>query len=127
MNRDSLTPSSSPQPAAAATALESPPAGAAPVPVIFFIVFAALLYWGTLYLDRHAGGFDARVYPPFRSMKEVEACAPKDPHQELYLRGRNLFGMYCAVCHQATGLGSPGIAPPLAGSEWPLTAGPNRV
>lgn len=122
MNREPTTPPVA-QPAAA-TAMAP---GSTPVPVTLFIALAGLLYWGMLYLDRHAAGFDAHVYPPFRSVKEVEACAPKDPHRELYNRGRNLFGAYCAVCHQATGLGSPGIAPPLAGSEWPLAPGPNRV
>jgi mono/diheme cytochrome c family protein len=32
--------------------------------------------------------------------------------------GAQLFTAKCAACHQATGLGIPGVFPPLAGSEW---------
>jgi mono/diheme cytochrome c family protein len=31
-----------------------------------------------------------------------------------------VFGARCAACHQVTGLGVPGVFPPLAGSEWVL-------
>ena len=34
--------------------------------------------------------------------------------------GRELFAGTCAACHQPTGLGQPGLAPPLADSEWVL-------
>jgi mono/diheme cytochrome c family protein len=34
--------------------------------------------------------------------------------------GGQLFTAKCAACHQATGLGIPGVFPPLAGSEWVL-------
>ena len=32
--------------------------------------------------------------------------------------GGAIFTSLCAACHQATGLGLPGVFPPLAGSEW---------
>jgi mono/diheme cytochrome c family protein len=32
--------------------------------------------------------------------------------------GKRIFEVTCILCHQATGLGKEGIAPPLAGSEW---------
>jgi mono/diheme cytochrome c family protein len=34
--------------------------------------------------------------------------------------GGQIFASKCAACHQATGLGIPGVFPPLAGSEWVL-------
>lgn len=34
--------------------------------------------------------------------------------------GAQIFGAQCAACHQANGLGLPGVFPPLAGSEWVL-------
>jgi mono/diheme cytochrome c family protein len=34
--------------------------------------------------------------------------------------GGQIFTAKCAACHQATGLGIPGVFPPLAGSEWVL-------
>lgn len=42
-------------------------------------------------------------------------------------QGRRLYAQYCAACHQPTGLGAAGIAPPLAGSEWVLALGPTRL
>jgi mono/diheme cytochrome c family protein len=32
--------------------------------------------------------------------------------------GKQVYATTCAACHQATGLGLPGVFPPLAGSEW---------
>jgi mono/diheme cytochrome c family protein len=38
--------------------------------------------------------------------------------------GKALFETTCAACHQLTGLGMEGLAPPLADSEWVL--GPEK-
>ena len=107
----------------------SPPPGyaQAAAPAGLFIVLGVLFFWSTLYLDRHAGGFEAKVYHPYHSLKELDALAPKDTNAVFLAKGKTLYNNYCSVCHQATGLGSAGIAPPLAGSEWPLAPGPNRV
>ncbi|HEX4120435.1 MAG TPA: c-type cytochrome, partial [Verrucomicrobiae bacterium] len=40
--------------------------------------------------------------------------------QQRYDLGHKLFNFTCAACHQPTGLGSPGVAPPLRDSEWVL-------
>jgi len=40
--------------------------------------------------------------------------------QKRYDLGRQLFAGTCVACHQPTGLGQPGLAPPLADSEWVL-------
>ncbi len=37
---------------------------------------------------------------------------------EAVRRGRSLYVAHCAVCHQATGRGTPGLYPPLAGSDY---------
>ena len=31
--------------------------------------------------------------------------------------GRRLFAMHCVACHQASGRGQPGLAPPLVGTD----------
>jgi len=41
-------------------------------------------------------------------------------------QGRAVFERVCAVCHQATGAGVPGVFPPLAGSEILAAADPAR-
>jgi mono/diheme cytochrome c family protein/glucose/arabinose dehydrogenase len=38
--------------------------------------------------------------------------------RESFERGRTLFANVCSGCHQPTGLGMAGMAPPLRGSEW---------
>jgi len=40
--------------------------------------------------------------------------------QKIFDIGRNLFSGTCASCHQPTGLGMSGVAPPLVDSEWVL-------
>ena len=41
--------------------------------------------------------------------------------------GKAKFDTTCAACHQVSGLGKEGVAPPLVGSEWVLAPGPNRI
>ncbi len=40
--------------------------------------------------------------------------------EKQFAAGRDLFAASCAACHQLTGLGMEGLAPPLADSEWVL-------
>jgi mono/diheme cytochrome c family protein len=40
--------------------------------------------------------------------------------QARFEAGRGLFTAVCAACHQATGRGLDGLAPPLLDSEWVL-------
>jgi mono/diheme cytochrome c family protein/glucose/arabinose dehydrogenase len=41
-------------------------------------------------------------------------------HQALYDKGKTIYTTICAACHQPTGQGMPGLAPPLVDSEWVL-------
>ena len=97
------------------------------VPVIVFIALALVLYWGVVFLDEHAGGFNAKVYQPFESEKALAAMQPKTEGDVVFLKGKDVFGRTCAPCHQATGQGLPGQFPPLVGSEWVLTPNPERA
>ena len=53
------------------------------------------------------------VPPPF--VQPLTAVEQKE-----YNLGRDLFSVTCAACHQPTGLGMGGVAPPLVDSEWVL-------
>ncbi len=46
--------------------------------------------------------------------------------QAQFAAGRDLFAVSCAACHQLTGFGMEGLAPPLAESEWVLGS-PERL
>jgi mono/diheme cytochrome c family protein len=104
-----------------------PSVGFAPVPVIIFLLIGILFFLGQLYLDRYAGGFNAKVYGPYKSWKQVADLQPKDANAVAFAKGKNIFSASCAPCHQATGMGAPGQFPPLAGSEWVLAPSPNRI
>jgi cytochrome c len=41
--------------------------------------------------------------------------------------GEATYAKTCAACHQLTGLGLPGVFPPLAGSEWVHEGDPSRL
>jgi mono/diheme cytochrome c family protein len=104
-----------------------PDAGFATVPIWLIMVFGGLFYWSQLYLSNHAGGFDKQVYAPFDSLEEVVAMNPKSAGDEVRLMGMDVFNKTCSACHQLTGLGKDGMAPPLVGSEWVLAPGPDRI
>ena len=105
-----------------------PTAGAATAPNIWlFVLLGALFFWGLEYLDRHAGGFNMLVYEPNPSFKAVEDLQPKSEGGELLAKGQLVYNNACMACHTATGLGTPGQFPPLAGSEWVAAEGPNRM
>jgi mono/diheme cytochrome c family protein len=106
---------------------DEPSAGDVTVPIWLIMVFGALFYWSQLYLSDHAGGFDKQVYAPFVSFADVDSHNPKSEGQEEYLMGKDVFDKTCSACHQPTGLGKDGTAPPLVGSEWVLAPGPNRI
>jgi mono/diheme cytochrome c family protein len=94
-------------------------------PAWLLLLFAATFYGCLIYFDTNSGGFNAFVY------NEWEKTPPKagelSPEEKLYLRGKEVFSVNCAVCHQATGLGTPGQFPPLVNSDWLFGAGPNRI
>lgn len=96
-------------------------------PTWLVAVFGVFLYWSTMYVDRHGGGFHPMVFTPGEMLADVEARVPRSEADALLARGRQVYGTYCSACHQPNGRGLPGQFPPLAGSDWVLTEGPNRI
>ncbi|MCH8044597.1 MAG: cytochrome c [Planctomycetes bacterium] len=47
-------------------------------------------------------------------------CGQNPPPDPSYLRGQELFENSCAACHQTSGWGEEGVAPPLVQSPWVL-------
>ncbi len=104
-----------------------PTAGATDAPVWLIVLIAPLVLWGMIFLEARGGGFNSRVYEPYNSFKQVDEMQPRSAAGELAMKGKKVYEIYCAVCHQPTGQGLPGQFPPLAESEWVLTTGPNRM
>ena len=86
-----------------------------------------LLFLGAWYFDARGGWFEAKVYAPYHSVADVERFQPRSGDEAVILRGEKLFKENCALCHNPDGMGKPNQAPPLAGSEWVVSAGVNRL
>jgi len=95
---------------------DEPSNGASPIPIFILFLFAALCFWGGVYLVHYGGesGFSKDAYTlDYNPNAEVAVI-----QISLYDRGFKVYKAQCAACHQAPGLGVPGVYPPLAGSEW---------
>jgi mono/diheme cytochrome c family protein len=110
-----------------------PTAADRPLPALAFGVLAALLFWGDMYVMNHGadlmgrgGSFPEELYDPIDSYASLELMHPKKAGS-LFDDGRLAYQKYCQACHQPGGLGQPGMFPPLAGSDWVLADGPNRL
>jgi mono/diheme cytochrome c family protein len=103
-----------------------PKANRSPVPTWLILSFGLLFYWAQLYVDQHAGEFNSQVYEPFHSYKELTDLAPKDETALLLAKGKVAYDNACKLCHQDSGMGTPGQFPPLAGSEW-VVGSPERL
>jgi mono/diheme cytochrome c family protein len=86
-----------------------------------------LLFIGGIYFDRHSGWFNPKVYSAFDSVEQLEAYQPQSGAGELLAKGKKTYEMVCGTCHAPDGKGKPGQAPPLAGSEWVIAKGVNRL
>jgi mono/diheme cytochrome c family protein len=51
---------------------------------------------------------------------EVKVVPLTPDQQALFDKGKVTYTTLCGVCHQPTGSGMPGLAPPLLNSEWAL-------
>ncbi|HYE31184.1 MAG TPA: cytochrome c [Methylomirabilota bacterium] len=100
-----------------------PTAAPSHMPIWLFFGLCVLLFWAGVYLNDNAGGFNAQVYPPYQSFAQVKNSQPGG---EAELMGREVFARTCSLCHQPHGNGTPGLFPPLAGSEW-VTGDPGRL
>jgi glucose/arabinose dehydrogenase/mono/diheme cytochrome c family protein len=65
---------------------------------------------------------DSINWPGGPNAGSVEVRPLTAAERERFERGRALFADACASCHQSTGLGEPGLAPPLKHSPWLLAS-----
>ena len=97
------------------------------MPLWLVVMTMLVLFWGTISFDQHGAWFEPRVYEPYESVADLQRFQPRSGGQSVLLRGKTLFDSNCALCHGTDGLGKPNQAPPLAGSEWVLAKGVNRL
>jgi len=103
--------------------------GGSTVPMWLFGLMFCLLFLAAWTFDLRGGWFEAKVYAPYNSLADVQRFQPPPTDEDpLFGRGKVVYSKICAPCHQDNGLGSAAQnAPPLAGSEWVLAKGPNRI
>lgn len=93
-----------------------PAENSSPIPVFILFAFAALCFWGGVYVVKYSGGFSkdayAMDYDPNAKAAVVQVS--------LFDRGRKIYNAQCIACHQTNGQGIAGVYPPLAESEWVL-------
>ena len=95
--------------------------------VVVIVVTLGLLFFGGVYFDRHGGWFNPKVYPPYTTLENLEAFQPKSGAEAAAAQGKKVYEAVCGICHGVDGMGKPGQAPPLAGSEWVLAKSVNRL
>jgi len=94
------------------------------LPAWVIVLATLLVYRGCLVVDERGAAFSRTVYGPWKSDAELSKLLPKGDDNAA---GKLVYTMSCAPCHQMTGLGAPGVAPPLVGSDWVTAEGANRI
>jgi mono/diheme cytochrome c family protein len=94
-----------------------PGEGMRPLPWLITLLLGAMLMWGGFYITISPTGVESS-YGDRRTLSALEA--PKPSASTKQIDGKQIFTGNCAACHQATGLGLPGVFPPLVNSEWVL-------
>ncbi len=108
-----------------------PVEGREPLNLWLVVFIGGLVFWAGSYLTHYSGGFRADEF----SETQINPVPPpvaggggaEDPVTKQARAGAIVFTTYCQPCHQADGNGLPNQFPPLAGSEWVLAEGPNRI
>jgi len=90
-----------------------------PIPLLAAVVTVAALLFGVGYFI-FAEPPGAPTLGDRRTLDDLRVPAANPPGAAGVVDGKQIFAAQCAACHQATGLGLPGVFPPLAGSEWVL-------
>jgi mono/diheme cytochrome c family protein len=102
-----------------------PGEGAENGPWWFWAAAVAALVFGGYYMGRYSGAFTGEAAVHAGPVLEHHAAGAAGEAEER-VDGGAVFSGHCAACHQATGLGLPGVFPPLAGSEY-VNGDPGRL
>ncbi len=92
-----------------------PEEGENPMPWFGILLTASLLGFGIVYIARTTLD-NPPTWGDNRTVADLQGPAPAAA--DAAVDGAAVFTARCAACHQGTGMGLPGVFPPLAGSEW---------
>ena len=109
---------------------KDPSADVTPVPLWVTLLCGVAVCWAGVYIGMFHGGFSANVFNEYESdpgrIKWFALPAPPKgtagpaAAEDMVAIGKGVYGTVCQACHQPNGMGAPGVAPALAGSEWVL-------
>ncbi len=85
------------------------------LPIFILFALSALILFAGTYLNRYTGHYSPLVFNETAKPATGEAATVKLDPRAL---GKIAFGQVCVTCHQANGMGVPGVYPPLDGSEF---------
>ncbi len=90
-----------------------------PLPWFLIMFLGAMAMWGAFYIYTTPSGEES-VWGDQRTVASLRPPLPAAGGVVSKIDGKQLFSANCAACHQASGLGLPGVFPPFVGSEWIL-------
>ena len=85
---------------------EDPEEAIRPMPLSALLVAVAMVLWAVVYI-LYTEPLDLSQWGDQRTRAELSGPAPAAPGAAV--DGKALFAAQCAACHQATGLGLPGV------------------
>lgn len=91
------------------------PNGYSALPLVLLGLVCTVIFFGSIYLAHYSGRFDPLIYNEYQKPQKQAATGPVVTPAML---GKRVYSTTCIACHQANGQGTPGVYPPLAGSEW---------
>jgi nitrite reductase (NO-forming) len=106
------------------------------------VMAGALFFWVGAFILGSIGALRAKPQAPVAEATAPAAAAPAPaatapeavppaaaaaPAPDLLAVGQRVYSTVCIACHQPTGLGLPGMFPPLAESDWVTAKKPDRM
>lgn len=99
-----------------------PEEGKEPPPLWLWAVAVGAIFWSGFYLGRTGGTFSTTTHIAYSHGGQPAASAARGEDSAIatdpVAAGKQVFVKNCQACHQPSGLGLPGVFPPLVGSQW---------
>jgi len=99
-----------------------PAEGEEPAPLWLWAVAVGAIFWSGFYLGRTGGTFNTTTHIAYSQGSGATPTAAREENAGIatdpVAMGKQVFVKNCQACHQASGLGLPGVFPPLVGSPW---------
>lgn len=92
------------------------PHGYPMLPLVMLGLICTAVFFGSVYLVHYSIRFDPLVVNETAKREKPGAVAVAAVSPAML--GKRVYANTCQACHQANGLGVPGVYPPLAASEW---------